>query len=518
MIPRIQANGRINHAAIVTTGSQVILDQMPEWSAANAAALMLEGSGSERELGRQTLIQALNRPWEVADAFFLDSVIATSTYAHGTRGLALTVAPGGSGVAFIDLHTDSMLKSIVVPGRFDLLDSETNGRFALLAGEGAKALSIETGKVHTLAPNREFSGARLLGGNAALWTPHGALELRNLQTSVGTRVGDYGAVIDAGSGPQDEGSALVRTGPGNYEIVSLPNGRPRAKAHIADGGDIGALSPDGRRAVVEGGDGQFWIVGPSGARPTGIPVPVALTAVAWGTRERLVVASDSMRTPVYYLPRGELLGTVCGNAPEVSQIAAEVPGDMVACGDGSRSYWRLPPSPRPAQPTARRPSPHRDVSTYAIATVHGERLGVKTRGPLGQSVAPESQPFDGQITALAFNPAGYELALGSDRGGIIVLGLTRRGSRNVLIWNAPDAAAIDSLHWRRGQLNAISASGQAWTVPGCPDCQTDAGMLATARARFTRCFSNRQIQWIDAPAREELGLRECIPVQVLGED
>lgn len=516
VIPRIEANGRINHAAIVTSGSQVIIDQMPEWSAANSAALVLEGSGSERELGRHTLIQALGHPWEVADASFLDSVIATSTYAHGKRGLALTVSPRGSAVAIIDLQTDSLVKWRVIPGRFDVLDSEANGRFALVAGEGAKAMSIHTGKVRTLASSGEYSGARLLGDEAALWTSHGALELRNLHSSAITRVGDYEAVLDAGGGAQG-GSALVRVAPGDYEIVSLPSGQPRARAHIAGGGVIGALSPDRRQGAVEGGDGQFWIVGPSGARPTGIAVPVALTAVGWGTRQRLVVAGESARTRVYYLPRGELLGTVCGNVPDVSQIAVEAPGGMVACGGASHSYWELPPSPRPTRLDAARPTPHRQVSPYGTAKIHGEQVRIWTRGPLGRAVIPRGKPFDAQITAAAFDPAAHQLALGSARGGVIVIGLTRRGSRVVVGWNTPDAAAIDSLHWSGG-LTADTASGQAWTVPSCPDCQTETGMLAVAKARFTRCFSARQIEWIDTPAREELGIRECTPIQVLGEE
>lgn len=515
VIPRIEANGRINHAAIVTSGSQVILDQMPEWSAANAAVLVVEGSGTERELGRHTLIQALGHQWEVADAFFLDSVIATSTYAHGTRGLALTVSPRGSAVAVINLQTDSLVKWRVIPGRFDVLDSESNGRFALVAGEGAKVMSVHTGKVRTLGSGTEFSGARLLGDEAALWTSHGTLELRNLHSSASTRVGDYEAVLDVGGGPR-AGSALVRVAPGDYEIVSLPSGRLLSQAHIAGGGAIGALSPDGREGVVEGGDGQFWIVAPSGARPTGITVPVALTAVAWGTRQRLVVAGESARTRVYYLPRGELLGTVCGNAPDVSQIALEAPGERVACGGASRSYWELPPSPRPARPGAARSTPRRQVSPYATAKIHGGQVRIWTRGPLGRAVIPGGKPFDARITAAAFDPAAHQLALGSARGGVIVLGLTRRGSRVVVSWNTPDAAAVDSLHWNGG-LTADTASGQAWTVPSCPECQTEAGMLAAAKARFTRCFSARQVEWIDAPTREELGIRECIPLTVLGE-
>jgi hypothetical protein len=513
-IPRIQANARISRAAIVTAGNEVILDQMPEWSAANAAALMLEGTSVQQELGRSTLLQAMVRPWEISDASFIDSVITAAPYDHGEKGAVLALAPGGSGLAIVDLRAGLTLATGHLPRRFEALDVSPDGRFAAVAGHGAATIDLRSGRIRSLTSRGSYAGIRVLGGRVALWTDGGRLELRDAHGGGVHPVGDYESVLDVVADGRGGGSALVAEGPGDYAIVDLGSGAIVARGRVEPGDGIGALSPDGRRAVVDGGDDQFWLFGRGRPQPTGIAVPVYLTDLEWASRERLLIASDSERGEVVFIPRAERLGRVCAIAPSVSGVRVEPGGETVACAGDARSFWRLPPAPSesPAQVSAT--PPRSATSPYARIAIRGRRGRIMRRGPLGSYATGWTEPFDSSITAAAFSPVSHQVALGSARGSILVTGLTRTGTRAIVTWKAPDRSPIVALHWKK-KLTASTASGQTWSIPSCLRCETDAGLIAAARARFSGCFTARQMEWIDSDVRQRLGLRECEPIFVI---
>ena len=139
------------------------------------------------------------------------------------------------------------------------------------------------------------------------------------------------------------------------------------------------------------------------------------------------------------------------------------------------------------------------------------------RGVLGSGATEWTAPFDSVITAATFSRTDHQLALGSSRGSVLVLGLTRTGTRGLTTWKAPDRSPVVALRWSNG-LWATTESGQSWPVPTCPGCETDAGLIAAARARFHGCYSAQQMEWLESDVREQLGLRECDPILIIGSD
>jgi WD40 repeat protein len=515
-IPRIQANARISRAAIVTAGNKVLLDEMPEWSAANAADLLLEGTEAERLLGVKTLLMAMTRPWEISDFGFIDSAIAAAPYNHGSKGVVLSLAPDGSGLALVDVRQGRVLRTAHLPRRFESLDVSGDGGVAALAGEGVDLVELRSGHVRTVTTQGEFVGVRVLGGPLALWTGDGRLELM----SAGGRtalVGDFESVLDVRADGHGGGTALVATAPGAYAIVDLGDRTIIDRARTTPGAAVGALSPDGRRAVVDSGDRQLWTFGAGAPRPTGIPTPVSLNDLAWAQDERLVVVSDSALAQVYFLPRGELIGTICAYAPMTSGVQLEPGGETAACGGNGRSFWRLPPAPREAA-TAKPVDPPRMVrSPYGRIKISGERERISVQGLHGPTSTPWSKPFDSDVTAAAFSPESHQVVFGSLHGSVETLGLVSGGTILLSLWQAPDRSPIVDLRWH-GDLVAETASGQIWEVPTCAGCESSPGMIAAAKSRFSGCFSERQLEWIDGGIRDQLGLRECEPPFVIGED
>lgn len=516
VIPLIQANSRISRAAIVTAGEESILDQMPEWSAANAASLLLQGTSVQRQLGRMTLLRAMGRPWEISYLSYIDSVVTAAPYADGAKAIVLAITPSGSGLAFVDVRRGYTIATAPLSERYEALDVSPNGRIAAVAGEGAKAIEMRSGRIRPLTSRGAYVGVRVSGGQVALWTEGGRLELRDVRDGGVRPVGEYDAILDVVADGHGGGSALVSEGDGSYAIVELQSGAVLARGRISPGDGVGALSPDGRRAVLDGGDAQFWIFGAGPPLPTGIAVPAHLNDLEWASEERLAIASDSELGEVVFIPRAQHLGQVCATAPSVSEVQVEA-GETVACAGDARSFWRLPPAPRKSVVVPHAAPPQLLRSPYAEITIRGSRQRIAQRGPLGSGSTGWSEPFESTITAAAFSPTSHQVALGSERGAVLVLGLTGRGTLGLFTWQAPDRAPIVGLHWKQ-QLLASTASGQTWPLPSCPLCETDAGLIAAARSRFSGCFSERQLAWLDSDVRRRLGLRECEPIFVIGEE
>jgi hypothetical protein len=518
-IPRIQANSRISHAAIVTAGNKVLLDEMPEWSAANAADLLLEGTESERLLGFKTLLMAMDRQWEMANFGFIDSAIAASPFAHGSKGVVLAPTPKGSGLALVDVERGLVLRTSSLPRSFQSLDVSPDGSIAALAGEGVAVVELRSGQIRTLTTEGTFSGVRALGGERfAAWTDHGRLELIDASEK-SHPIGNFEAVLDVRADGHGSGMALVAISPGGYEILNLGNGSVVDRERMTPGEAVGALSPDGKTAIVDGGDGQLQSFGGGHRQQTGIPVPPSLVDLAWASHERVLVASESALGQVYYLPRGELIGTICAYSPTTTGVALDPDEGTAACWGDSRSFWRLPPAPLEAAPRRSVDPPRRLRSAYARVAIRGERVRISVQGLHGPTSIPWSKPFESGVTAAAISPEdkGYQVALGSSRGSVETLGLVTSGTILLSVWQVPDRSPVVALRWGR-RLVAETASGQIWKVPTCAGCESSTGLIAAAKARFSGCFSSRQMEWIDDRVREELGLHECEPPFVIGDD
>jgi hypothetical protein len=515
-IPKIQANSRITKAAIVTTGSKAVLDQMPEWSAANSSALLLKGTPTQQELGRSTLLQAMARPWAIADFAFIDSVVAMAPYNDGVNGVTLSIAPGGSGLAVVDLHQALTLGVVHVSTRLESLSISPDGDYAVAAGHGIAVLDLSSGHLRMLSHRGSYTGVRALDKEIALWTERGTLETRPLEGRGRRSVRHYKAVLDVIPAPHGGGFALVETREGDFSIVGLRDGRTLASAGLDSRNAIGALSPDGRRAIVDGADGQLWEFDREGTRPTGIASPPLLVQLQWATRERLLIASESRRAQVFFLPRAEPLGPICGDTAGASDLISEPGGETVACAGFSRTFWKLPPVPRPSPDGAHATGPVEAVSAHLRVTAEGRWVQISA-GPPADRANFRVRPFDSKVTAAAIAPDGRQVALGSSRGNVLVYGLSGKHLRGLVTWQAPDGASIVKLRWR-SRLSASTASKQLWALPSCPGCETDSGLIAAARARFSGCFSARQMEWVDSEVRRLLALRECESPLVIGEE
>lgn len=518
VIPSLRAISRNSRAAIVTAGSEAILEQSPEWSAANAAALMLEGTAQQRQLGRATLLKAMVRPWAISDTAAVDSAFAAAPYDRGARAAVLALTREATGLAFFNVRRGETLGAIEFDRRFEFIDASSENHIAAVAGQGgATAIEINTWATRELTRAGEYAGVRVLRKQIALWTEGGRLELRDIYGDGVRTVGRYRAVLDVVPGPGGAGAALVAEGPRRYAIVGLADGAVLVRGRVASDAEVGALDPDGRRAAIDGADGQFWVLGASGVRPTGIAVPVALNDLEWASRERLVIASDPEHAAVVFIPRAQHLGTVCGQSPSLAGVRVEPGGETVACGGDGRSFWRLPPPPVETRATPPQAPPGRIRSPYATVEIRGRRQRIASRGALGSGVTSWSEPFDSAISAAAFSPASHQVAFGSRRGSVAILGLTRSGSRILSGWTAPDSSPVVALRWNE-RLEADTASGQTWTIPRCEGCETDRGLIEAAWSRFSGCFTARQMAWITDDSRARLGLRECAPTFHIGED
>jgi hypothetical protein len=515
-VPKIRAETRVNHAAIVTTGDDAILNAMPEWSAANAATLLLEGTTAQQELGRSTLLQALQRPWAIGVVDFIESVRAMTPFDHGSLTALVAQTPRGSAFAVIDARRSAILWSVELPGTYVRVDVAPDGLTAVVAGLGLASVDLIKHSVRVLTHSGRFRAVRLgTGGHIALASEDGRLAVTSLVDPSVRVVGQFASELDLEPRVAGSFSALVATREHRFAIVSIPSGAVIAQSHTTGPSITGALAPSGSQAIIAGDDGGLWRFGAGQPdEPTGIAVPSQLNDMQWTSDERLVLASESERGQVVYLPRGEPLGQVCWDVSRLISVQVEGDAETVSCvGAGLRSLWRLP----------RAPSAHPVPGESSTRDADGPAASIETRDAdvrISWHGEPETRstgwfsPSASNVSAVAFSPDGSEIVVGAQGGHVTLLALTDQDVRLVSQWRTPDLSSITAVGWSRGPV-ATSASGQTWRVPTCAGCQTDSGLLRAARKRFSGCFTNRQLAWIDDPARKALGLRLCPPLEPL---
>jgi hypothetical protein len=149
-LPEIKARTQVNHAAIVTTGDEAILAGLPEWSAVNAGELLAEGTAAQQILGRYTLLEAMQQPWSISNADFIEEVTAMAPFADGTRAAVLTGVPSPAAFAVIAVRHPHTIWSVGLQRSYQSLFVAAGGRTALLAGDGVAAVDLSTHAVHTL--------------------------------------------------------------------------------------------------------------------------------------------------------------------------------------------------------------------------------------------------------------------------------------------------------------------------------------------------------------------------------
>jgi len=511
-VAEVRSRSLINKATIVTAGDPTVLEDQPEWSAANAAALLLEGTATQRQLGRLTIARALSQPWTYSEVDYLDSIRSMVSFGGGRTGAALTFTYSRSmtGFVLLDLRAGRWIGQRLLPGVYQAIDVASDGSEAVLAGDGVAAIDIHTGRLRVLVKDGHYTRVRV--GKLAIAAASAEGDVRLLDLAGHVRYAHrYRGVIDLGEPGRANAHALVSIARGRVGIVDVATGRVIARARAAAIAPSGSLSPDGSRAIVEGDDGEFWQFG-AGMRPqpTGIPVPVAVNDVAWAPGDRLVVVSDSERGQVVLLPRGEPLGHVCWGHPMPNEIRLDRHADVLACGGGGAAFWRIPSGPR-ADAGQGVSSATTDSDRNVTVEAKGSRVRVRFHGRFGTGRTDWSTPLNSVITAVKISPEGDQAAVGSAGGDVATLGFTNAGSGVVGLWNGPEGAPVVAIGWDDGPI-ASTTTGRHWKVPTCPRCQTDSGLLDAVRARNTGCLTTRQLQWVRETVRRRIGVHVCDPI------
>lgn len=508
-VPAIRLASYNNHEAIVTTGDPLLLSYLPEWSAANAAALLVNGTPAERTLAEGTLLQAMNAPWETSALQTQPPPFTATTFDHGTRAILSIGYAGTATFAVIDVRTTRVLWSIRVPGALYYVSVAPGGDTALALNRAAAiVINLATHAWHRVGAGTQFYDG-WLGSNGvavARMTDIHVAEL-NIYSGKVTDFGAYPSIISvAPQTPRGSAAALVQERNGRTALLDLNSHKVIASMPGGSSTETGTIAPSGRQAIVSGSDGQFWTFG-AGMRPepTGIAVPRLLSGLLWASGNRLVVYGQDVRGEVYYLPRAEPLGLICREDTRILQIVPDYGSDVVTCETpGGTSFWQLPAGPlggrQQGESAARR-------ATAGGVTVASRGASIQIRGP-GPGATGWFQPLNGDITAAAVAPDGTQVVVGDALDGVAVIDVTAAEARVVTVWQSPDKAPVVAVGWAGGPV-ATTASGQTWRAGDCGACGTDAGLLNAYRARASGCFTTRQLQFMSNSTRLVLGLREC---------
>lgn len=511
----IKAASHSNKEAIVTSGEAAIIAQLPEWSGANAGALLATGTAAEQALARATMLQAFAEPWDSNTLDFLRNTISLQPFDGGARAVALGLtATGGRTLAIMTLPQGRLLFSRQLTEAYTYVGVTPDGASALAVGSNLPLvkLNLKTRALTTVRGPGAVDGAEQLNDGRIVLAPSStALDVLDPAIGAVTSVGRYRNVIAIDATTAPSGTALVSEAGDRVAIVDAADGRTLASGTVALAADPqGAIAPGGREAVVTGADGQLWLIGPRGATRTGIPVPGVIEQLLFTMGDRVVVASSDEYAQVYLLSRSELLGTICNDAAALHAVAVDPGGTTAICLGAETTVWSLPPDPIavPASGLSSNPS---TAGPTASVSASGATMTILLRGALGRSTIPDLDPLQSPITAAHVSPDGRSIVVGAADGSAAIIGLTPAFARVVSRWHAPDGAAIRSVGWSSRPV-AVTTSGQAWPVPDCPDCTTDAGLLAELRRRETGCLTARQLAFIDTSVWRRIGLSECPPV------
>ncbi len=507
--PQIQLGGFNNHEAIVTTGEPVLMSELPEWTAANAAALLLNGSPAQRDLARPTLIEALNAPWAISDPGVVNAILNMVVLDRGSHAAVLYRRGPVSAIAVLDIAVATVMWTVDLPAVYWDISVSPDDATALAVGRtGGAVVDLTSHTVRALPRGDAYYSARLMSRTTAVVQMlDGRLGIMHTNEGEVTAPASYESILAIQSTSDGHGVGLVQADPGHFALVDPTTGQMRQSVLVAAPGDpVGGLAPDGEHALVAGADGQFWVFGVGSApSPTGITVPTDVVGVAWITNDRAVVFSYDRRGEVYYLPRAELIGTVCRDVPRVREVRPSQGSDVIGCfGEGLSAFWRLPGGPLPTRPAG--------MSSELTAESAGVR--VEARDGLARVIGPGTavtnwfRPLLFDITAVTVSADGTRILIGGVAGDVAIVDRTAESASIATLWRAPDSAAISAVLWRDGPIVA-TASGQTWAVPDCGRCGTDTDLIDTFRDRFTGCLTERQLSYMDSYTRDTLGIRQC---------
>ncbi len=501
LVPRLAQRELDNRAAIATIGDPELLKEIPDWSAAQAASLLLHGSVAQQELARRTLREALALPWSVGTIYTYPDA-SSYVLLNGGRQAAVIYREGAaSSFALLQMPAGEVLWAKPLPALYLQLAASPDGSMALAVGAaGAVSIDIGTREVKPVSDKR-LSQARLANRDVGFAISFDNAVIRlDLQSGTAAALGTFASVADLTV--TETGAVLVLAETADRQIVlvndgvrvlTVPSGALRAVG--------GGISPDGRQVMVPGADGQYWVAA-AGAplRPTGIVVPYLPRSLIWTTGDRVVILSSDRRGEVFYLPGAIPLGTVCKDMIRPARILVYPEAALVSCvSDGLHSVWRLPEAPVAVA------VPAGSAKAGVSARADGRTVVISASGSIPETTMTG---FKGEVTAVAVRGDGTQIVAGDSWGNVAIIEKGTSEWTVVVPWAVPGGAAVTAVGWGDGPLVA-TAAGHTWRAPECDGCATDEGLLRTFRERFDRCFTSRQLSYIDIETRDSLGIRVC---------
>lgn len=511
-LPDIARLGHNNKEAIVTAGDTAMMRDIPDWAAANAAALLMTGGSATRTLGRTTLLQTLALPWRVSTINLQWNLTASAVFDHGRSDAVVHRPTDTSRLAIVDTRTSRTRWAMLVgAARYEGIAITRDGRRAVLAGAGVLVVDLRTRRARQVRARGRFFTVRFATANTAVLYGADGISVLDLRSGRLRRAAFHILdVLDLTSTTDGRVTVLFERRAGQLVLADAVSGRSLATADIPPGETHrGAIAPDGRRAIVAGKDGALWTFGVRRpARSVGLPVPMGFDGVSWATDDRIVVFSDADGAQVVYLPRAETLGTICREVPQLIAVTQDETSDRVQCvGTSLDAVWQLPPAPRYSTISDRL----QPELTRAGTTVRIRDQQVRIADADGSRPTAWFAPVDSEISAAALSPDGQRILVGSRTGEAAIMERNGTGARIVASWHVPDAATIVAARID-SEPRVVTSSHQLWAVPDCPGCGTDEGLIHEFERRFSGCLTTRQAALMGDDSRRLLHIPACEPV------
>jgi WD40 repeat protein len=219
-----------------------------------------------------------------------------------------------------------------------------------------------------------------------------------------------------------------------------------------------AITPDGKRALSAGEDGQIRVYDPENGRIVrhihAQRSPLLTLAVTPGGREVITGGQDTV-VRRWDIAGGRLAGVYSGCTPPVQCLALASAGNQVFAGDaGALRIWNgagtasgKPFSPAPKQPVIALAVTPGNTLAYVA---HSDRIFVYDSGT--RKVADTIGPLEsGELTALDLSADGRLLIGGS-------------GDGTIYLWEAADGTEIRRFGKRAGRINSVRFSFDGTTV------------------------------------------------------
>lgn len=479
----------------------------PGYLGLQSAALLLQGSGEQENLGRRALIDALNQRWPVT---FLGSEhdAQMTDVAVGDRSPVYSLDVAGTLTTW-DISSAQATARHFVAKDVDQLDMTTDGSLIVVT---------ERTRLHLITPEPWHDDVIDLPAPINQVALAGKLDEvtvaltdgRLVAAAVGKplrAIGTYQRILSLRSTVDDQSRALVQTGPDMISVVDPASGAVigTSRVGLPSFNLSAALGSDGQTVAVVDADRRLRFGPVNDLRPTGQFVPDTVDSLVVLTPTALLFASAQFGTQVYDARSGITTGRLVSPAPGATQVRVSPRGARILTLTGHVVFvW---------QSLGLTSIPEPDVVRNKGVAAQAEQHGVRAAGtPYGEvTVAGRAIPaVTGPVTAVAIADDGRSILVGSDHGEVAEV--DAEPGIVVRRWQAPDYAPVTVLGWtqQRPDLMLIrTAPGRWWITEACNGCGSDAYLLAAFRVRLAGCYRPNNVEQITEAVQQALQLRRC---------